>query len=144
MLTCAKSAPTARKTCTDWALNPHCGKSGVPFMNSTTGCATASLILSSTLIEFSAPCLTELQPGPAGNGRSTALFQAFVNTCALPGTHSRPARNLLERPQAALAQTIVANATNVYARTLRITHGHAAICAQAAVNRRSFSPQSSS
>ena len=45
-----------RSAATVWAENPHCGKSGVPFMNSTTGCAAELLrIRSLTSIAFTCP-----------------------------------------------------------------------------------------
>src|SRR5437879_9020006 len=51
MLTDLNSAPTARSAATVCAEKPHCGKSGVPFMNSTTGLEESSdLILSTTSI----------------------------------------------------------------------------------------------
>src|SRR6201991_1646601 len=48
-----KSAPTERRAATVWPENPHVGKSGVPFMNSTTGLELSSdLILSTTSIDI--------------------------------------------------------------------------------------------
>ena len=37
MFTCANCALQARSAPAVWAEKPHCGKSGVPFMYSTTG-----------------------------------------------------------------------------------------------------------
>src|SRR5208283_2672790 len=47
MLTCANRALQARKAPTVCAENPHCGKSGVPFMYSTTGAAASWALIRS-------------------------------------------------------------------------------------------------
>ena len=47
MLTWANCALQARSAPTVWAEKPHCGKSGVPFMYSTTGAADSWLLIRS-------------------------------------------------------------------------------------------------
>src|SRR5215469_17747433 len=78
MFTDLNSAPTARSAATVCAEKPHCGKSGVPFMNSTTGLEPSSaLILSTTSIDylFSRPAA-----GLLGNHRSGARPRRFFSS----------------------------------------------------------------
>jgi hypothetical protein len=48
--------PSSLSTCTTAAEKPHCGKTGVPFMNSTTSLVSISfLILLVTVLSVIAP-----------------------------------------------------------------------------------------
>src|SRR5207237_1283033 len=89
ILTCLNSAPTARSAATVCAENPHCGKSGVPFMNSTTGLEPSSVLIRST----TSICTLPLQFAPLGKLRQ--------QTPLLSPAHGRPASDLLARAQTA-------------------------------------------
>src|SRR3954462_3635918 len=54
MFTAWKPAPEARSAATVCAENPHCGKSGVPFMNSTAGLVEIWVLI--RLMTSSATC----------------------------------------------------------------------------------------
>src|SRR5262245_13068545 len=53
MFTCLNFAPSARRAATVCAENPHCGKSGVPFMNRTTGAELSSALIRVTTSDCS-------------------------------------------------------------------------------------------
>src|SRR5256885_17048778 len=82
-------SPTARSAATVCAENPHCGKSGVPFMNSTTGLEPSSVLIRST----TSICTLPLQFAPLGKLRQ--------QTPLLSPAHGRPASDLLARAQTA-------------------------------------------
>src|SRR5579883_2607131 len=73
MLTCLNSAPKARNAATVCAEKPHCGKSGVPFMKSTTGAEPSSaLILSTTSIYY---LVTAFGRAAAGSKRPLHIWR---------------------------------------------------------------------
>src|SRR5579863_10398895 len=104
MFTCLNSAPTARNAATVCAEKPHCGKSGVPFMNSTTGLEPSSaLILSTTSIDLP---LQKFAPA----------LQLGDHPPLLGGAHGRPAADLIGGPQAAHAIPLLIERADLGAR----------------------------
>src|SRR5215469_8012814 len=92
MLTCLKSAPTARSAATVCAEKPHWGKSGVPFMNNTTGLEPSSaLILSTTSIALPR--------------KFASLGQLGEQLPLLGRAHRHPASDLISGAQATDAVT---------------------------------------
>src|SRR5262249_27206868 len=111
MFTCLNSAPSARSAATVCAENPHCGKSGVPFMNSTTGAEPSSvLILSTTSIRALPHCLASL--GELGQ-QAPLLRRA----------HRQPAPDLLTGAQASDAVSPLVERADVDARGRRTLRG---------------------
>src|SRR5207244_4231952 len=108
------------------AENPHCGKSGVPFMNNTTGLeASSALILSITSIaaNLTSPATrSEHLSRPAhgaphvsfGFPRYAPFRQRLDDSPLLGRAHGKPARNFIDRPQAADAQTLRIQRTNLH------------------------------
>src|SRR5271170_5964946 len=101
MFTYLKSAPTARRAATVCAEKPHCGKSGVPFMNSTTGLASSVLILSTTSIRY------------LPRNRFAALGKLPDELPLLARAHRHPAPNLRTAAPAADAQSMLIQAAHV-------------------------------
>src|SRR5262249_49962506 len=122
MLTCLNSAPTARSAATVCAENPHCGKSGVPFMNSTTGLELSSaLIFSTTSIVHSwkaigaarvAHCPRKLLRSPALT-HTPANLQLGNELPLLRGAHGDPAADLGPGAQASSTKALCVQCTDL-------------------------------
>src|SRR4030095_7763735 len=93
MFTCSNCAPTALNARTAAAEKPHCGKSGVPFMYSTTGEEDSCDLMRSMTSTDLPRCL--MRPGPA------PLFGALTDQTLLLCAHTRPVGDLDERAAAA-------------------------------------------
>src|SRR5512146_3505736 len=93
MLTCLNSAPRARSAATVCAEKPHCGKSGVPFMKSTTGLEPSSaLILSTTSIDNLVTAFGRIATGskrPQKNQRRGARRQEALRHRSFAGDRPR-------------------------------------------------------
>src|ERR1700739_5143379 len=128
MLTCLNSAPTARSAATVCAEKPHCGKSGVPFMNSTTGLEESSaLILSTTSI-----CTLPLQFPP--------LPELLEQTPLLRSAHVQPTSDLFPGAEAPDAEPAVIEGADVDARRWGALLGLERELAQSALNYGGASP----
>src|SRR5579863_9242944 len=104
MFTERKLAPTARSAATVCAENPHCGKSGVPFMNSTTGPELSSALILSTTSSIELPRVF------------APLFQLGDQLPLLRRAHRQPAPYLLARPQASDAVAALIEGADIDAR----------------------------
>src|SRR5579872_1692195 len=92
------SAPQARSAATVCAEKPHWGKSGVPFMNSTTGLDPISdLILSTTSITPASDINLPLREHRCGS----ACTQLGHELPLLRRTHRGPAADFRRRSPAA-------------------------------------------
>src|SRR5437867_3702391 len=128
MLTDLNSAPTARSAATVCAEKPHCGKSGVPFMNSTTGLEESSALILSTTSIFTLP----LQFPPLGK-----LIQ---QTPLLGRAHVQPTSDLVPGAQAPDTEPAGIEGADVDARRWRTLLGPRRELAQSALNYGGASP----
>src|ERR1700733_8325609 len=110
MFTCLNCAPTAFSAATVCAEKPHCGKSGVPFMNSTTGAELSSALIFSSIsiIRSFWPVLLAMVGGLWGLGVLSSIDPQVKSGLRddqqrIPGDDgpSDPAMQRSDRPRAA-------------------------------------------